>query len=219
VPAVLSWWTRDVAELSPGADPRLVESHGADLVGRLGEPHRRYHTSQHVLEMFRALGELEEAGALGSRDCALARVAACFHDVVYDTDSAPGANERASAELAVRSLRALAFTSADVDVVRGLVLATQAHDLSRDQRDQLGAAFHDADLWILSSPAPRYAEYTAQVREEYAAVPDEAFRAGRAAILRPFLDRRSIYATGHARAEWEPRAREQLAREICALES
>ena len=41
----------------------------------------------------------------------------------------------------------------------------------------------------------RYDEYTVQVREEYAAVPDDVFASARAAILRPFIDRESIYAT------------------------
>jgi predicted metal-dependent HD superfamily phosphohydrolase len=216
VPAVLSWWSRDVAELSPAAASDTVAGIGADLVSRLGEPHRRYHTSQHVIEMFRALGELEGSGALSGRECALARVAACFHDAVYRIDAPPGANERASSELAVECLRSLSFPPHDVDRVRDLVLATHTHDLVPHA---LGAAFHDADLWILSSPTERYAEYTAQVREEYAAVPEDAFRTGRTAILRPFLGRESIYATRHARAVWEPRAREQLAREICALEA
>jgi predicted metal-dependent HD superfamily phosphohydrolase len=216
VPAVLSWWTRDIAELSPGADPDIVESLGADLVARLGEPHRRYHTSQHVIEMFRALEQLEEAAQLGPRECTLARVAACFHDAVYRTDSEPGDNERRSAELAERDLRRLRVSEGDIAVVRDLILATRTHDAAPDR---LSAAFVDADLWILSSPAHRYAEYAAQVREEYAAVPGPAFRAGRAAVLRPFLERPSIYTTAHARTEWEPRAREQLAREIQSLQA
>src|SRR5262245_15511655 len=103
----MSWWTRDVAELSPRADPAQVEVVGADLVRRLGEPHRRYHTSQHVLEMFHALVELETAAELNARECALARVASCFHDAVYRIDSAPGANEQASADLAALGLRSL----------------------------------------------------------------------------------------------------------------
>ena len=57
------------------------------------------------------------------------------------------------------------------------------------------------------------------MREEYAEVPEEAFRAGRAAVLRPFLERESIYATDLARREWEPQARDQLAAEIRVLQA
>jgi predicted metal-dependent HD superfamily phosphohydrolase len=104
--------------------------------------------------------------------------------------------------------------AADVEAVRDLVRATTDHDLAAGG---LAAAFHDADLWILSAPAERYAEYTRQVREEYAAVPEDAFRTGRAAVLRPFLERDAVYATWPAREQWEERARENLAAELASL--
>lgn len=81
----------------------------------------------------------------------------------------------------------------------------------------LGAAFHDADLWILSALPERFDEYCAQVRAEYAAVPDEAFAAGRTAVLLPFLRRDTVYATRHARRVWNERARLNLARELSRL--
>ena len=216
MPALLTWWKLDVAELSPAAHSDAVEAIGADLARRLAQPHRRYHTAQHVVEMFWALEDLERADLLTAREAALARVAACFHDAVYRPLSEPGDNERESAELSARSLRPLGLPDADIETVTSLVLATQAHELAGER---LAAAFHDADLWILSAPPQRYAEYTAQVREEYAEVPEEAFRAGRAAVLRPFLERESIYATDLARREWEPQAREQLAAEIRGLQA
>jgi predicted metal-dependent HD superfamily phosphohydrolase len=212
----MTWWRLDVAELAPHAHGDAVDAIGADLSRRLAEPHRRYHTGHHVVEMFWALEELERGTAISAREGTLARIAACFHDAVYDPRTPPGDNERASAELATHSLRTLGLARADIEAVHALVLATQTHDLVGVG---LGAAFHDADLWIFSAPWERYVEYTAQVREEYAAVPDDAFRTGRAAILRPFLEREAIYATDLARTEWEPRAREQLAREIHALQA
>ena len=79
------------------------------------------------------------------------------------------------------------------------------------------AAFHDADLWILSATQERFDEYCAQVREEYAAVPDDAFAAGRTRVLQPFLRRDTVYATRHARRAWNDRARLNLARELSRL--
>jgi predicted metal-dependent HD superfamily phosphohydrolase len=137
-----------------------------------------------------------------------------FHDAVYDPAATGGDNERASAELAAKDLHALGLADEDVATVRDLVVATTDHDLVLEG---LAAAFHDADLWILSAPEDRYAQYTEQVREEYAAVPDAAFRTGRAAVLRPFLERDSVYATDFAREAWEDRARHNLARELATL--
>lgn len=211
---MITWWTLDVADLAPGAHSDAVHAVGADLLGRLGEEHRRYHNARHVLEMFWALEDLEQAGVVTARQAALARIAAWFHDAVYDTTSSGGENELDSAALAVRDLSALGFPAQDVETVRDLVLSTHDHELTGTP---LAAAFHDADLWILSSPPGRYEEYTAQVRDEYAAVPDDVFRAARASILRPFLDRETIYATEFARESWEDAARANLAAELGVL--
>jgi predicted metal-dependent HD superfamily phosphohydrolase len=63
----------------------------------------------------------------------------------------------------------------------------------------------------------RFDEYCTQVREEYAHVPAAAYASARARVLRPFLVRDHVYRTAHARAEWEPSARENLARELTRL--
>lgn len=215
MPALATWWKLDLAELAPRAPESTVSAVGADLVKRLDEPHRHYHTTSHLLEMFWALEDLEDARAITPRDACLARVASWFHDAVYDPAAAPGGNEEASADLAYQQLMALGLRRQDVATVRDLILATEQHDLPIEA---LPAAFHDADLWILSSPADRYAEYVRQVRMEYAAVPEPAFIAGRAAILRPFLARESIYATRTARDRWENAARDNLSTELSALQ-
>ena len=48
-------------------------------------------------------------------------------------------------------------------------------------------------------------------------MPDDVFRAARASILRPFLDRETIYATDFARESWEDAARANLAAELGLL--
>ncbi|NNM46831.1 HD domain-containing protein [Knoellia koreensis] len=214
MPALITWWTLDLRELAPQAHSDAVQAVGADLLRRWTEPHRRYHTTTHLVEVFWALEDLEQAGVVDTRDAALGRLVGWFHDAVYDPAAALGDNETASAALASRDLHALGLKDSDVETVRDLILATERHDLAPDG---LATAFHDADLWILSAPPERYAAYTEQVREEYAAVPDDAFRAGRAAILRPFLDRDTIYATDLARDTWESQARANLAAELTAL--
>jgi predicted metal-dependent HD superfamily phosphohydrolase len=215
VPALQTWWRLDLRELAPEAHTDAVEAVGADLRRRLAEGHRAYHTERHLLEMVLALDELEEHGELGHREGALARVAAWFHDAVYDPRAAPGANEADSAELAVRVLASLGLDPDDVATVNALVLATTEHHLPADAG--LAAAFHDADLWILSAPEDRFDEYCEQVREEYAHVPDVDFATGRAAVLEPLLRRDHLYATRHARREWGDPARVNLGRELARL--
>lgn len=109
----------------------------------------------------------------------------------------------------------LAFGAEDIEAIARLILLTARHDAEATQ--PLDAAFHDADLWILSAPTERFDGYCDQVREEYAHVPEAAYRRGRAAILRPLLRRDRIYRSDHALKGWERPARVNLGRELSRL--
>jgi predicted metal-dependent HD superfamily phosphohydrolase len=218
MPALITWWSRDLAAVAAAADAGAALDAGADLLRRWDEPHRRYHTTLHLVEMFRALEELEDVEEISAREGAVGRLAAWFHDAVYAIDEAadsPGSNEAASAELARGALSRLGCSSADVATVAGLVDDTVAHEVAASTG--LRAAFHDADLWVLGAEPGRFDAYCAQVREEYAAVPEAAYALGRRAVLEPFLQRPQVYATAHAREQWEPAARTNLARELSRL--
>ena len=104
MPALITWWKLDLADLAPGAHHDAVLAIGTDLLRRWTEPHRRYHSTRHLVEVFWALEDLEEAREVTAREAALGRLAGWFHDAVYDPTAAAGANELASADLAVRDL-------------------------------------------------------------------------------------------------------------------
>jgi predicted metal-dependent HD superfamily phosphohydrolase len=97
--------------------------------------------------------------------------------------------------------------------VVALIDATR-HDATPGDAD--ACALVDIDLGILGASAERYARYEDEVRREYAWVPEPAFRAGLAAILRGFLARPRIYATD-AFARLEAPARANLAGAIARL--
>ncbi|KGN36635.1 HD domain-containing protein [Knoellia subterranea] len=191
----------------------LVSTH-EDLVRRWSEPHRGYHDLQHLDEVIDALDELRGTAIDLDQDWAATVFAAWFHDAVYDP-ATPSDNERLSAELAREALSQNGIEESAVDLVVALVDATVAHDVL-ETRGPL-AAFHDADLWILSAPVDRFDRYCADVRQEYVVVPDDAYASGRSAILEPFLARDTIYRTAWARQHWEPRARTNLSRELSRL--
>lgn len=215
MPALISWWSADCAALAPAAAPDAVYAAGADLLQRWREPQRRYHTTRHLVEMFWALEELGEAGELDGRHERTARIAAWGHDAVYSV-SAPQGNEAASAEVIGRALAELGFDAATRADVARLVRASERHELPAPC-ERLDAAFHDADLWILAAEIDRFEEYCAQIRAEYAHVPDAVYASARRAILEPFLTRDRLYATAHAHTHWTPLARANLARELDRL--
>ncbi|GLY84662.1 HD domain-containing protein [Actinoallomurus iriomotensis] len=187
------------------------EALGAELLRRYAEPHRRYHTTEHLAEVLDHVDELAGEAA----DADTVRLAAWFHDAVYDPMR--GDNEERSAVLAERMLADTDLPAATVAEVARLVRLTATHDPAEDDRD--GAVLCDADLAVLAAPPDRYAAYAAAVREEYAAVPDEAFRAGRAEILRALLALPALYRTAPARERWDAAARHNVETELMLLES
>ena len=184
---------------------------GVDLVRRYGEPHRRYHDTRHLAEVLDAVDEL----SVHADDLDAVRLAAWFHDAAYDVAAPAGANERASADLAASALAQLGHPAPRVAHVARLVRLTATHDPAPDDGD--GQVLCDGDLWVLGADPRRYGQYAADVRAEYAHVPEADFTAARAAVLGPLLDRESVYATAMARERWEHRARANVSEELTRL--
>ena len=202
---LLADWMRLMSGVvAPGADPVVVADAGRELLTRWSEPHRRYHDVEHLADV---LSIVDEFGAVAE-----VHLAAWYHDAVYDP-RAPD-NEEQSARLAVDRLNALAAGDRAGEVAR-LVRLTATHD--PEPGDVNGVLLCDADLAVLARPADRYDRYAAAIREEYAHVPDDAFRAGRAAVLRRLLDLPTLYRTPELRDRWEAAARANLRRELDAL--
>ena len=75
----------------------------------------------------------------------------------------------------------------------------------------------DLDLTILGQDPASYDRFERDVRTEYGWVPEEIFRARRAAILREFAGRPAIFHHASVRERYEQSARRNLARAIEAL--
>ena len=185
---------------------------GDELVARWAEPHRRYHTLDHLV---RVLDGVDEFGTY-TDDITAVRFAAWFHDAVYDGGAASADNEELSAQLAEAELPALGVPEARIAEVARLVRLTKGHAVS--DGDHNGAVLCDADLAILGSDAAAYSAYAQAIRQEYAEVPDEVFRPGRAAVLRGLLELPKLFRTPVAVKRYEDRARANLTAEIAELE-
>jgi predicted metal-dependent HD superfamily phosphohydrolase len=201
-----------------GADADMEEAIGAaglDLITRYNEPHRRYHSLQHLTEVLDLVDHL----AAEADDLDAVRLAAWFHDAVYESGAAHAeagvSNEEASARLAELVLPRLGEPAARVAEVARLVRLTEQH--SAEDGDRNAAVLFDADLAILAAEPARYEEYTQAVREEYREIPDELFRPGRAQILEALLAAPALYRTPSAHARLEPRARTNATAEIARL--
>ncbi|MFI6387005.1 metal-dependent phosphohydrolase [Nonomuraea sp. NPDC050540] len=190
------------------ADTPAAQALHAELVARWSEPHRRYHTLTHLRAVLAAVDDLADLAG----DPVAVRLAAWFHDAVYD--GRPGWDEERSAQMAQRRLPACGVPAERVAEVARLVRLTAAHDTLRDG-DANGAVLCDADLAVLGRPG--YEVYAADIRREYAHVPDELFAAGRSAVLERLLAVPNLYRTERARALWQERARHNMSAELAAL--
>lgn len=176
-------------------------------------PDRHYHGTAHIEAMLR----LFEANRAGLADPPTVEAAIWFHDAIYDSRRSD--NEARSAEFAAEKLAGHA-DDGRIARIQALILATATHELPEgvDEAARRDAAlFLDLDLSILGAAGDAYDAYEAGVRREYGWVDDAAWRAGRAAVLRKFLDRPAIFQTETFRQRYEKTARDNIARSMAAL--
>ena len=197
-------WSEAWSQLGAVAPDGLL----AELVARYSEAHRFYHTPQHLRECFTVLAP---ASHLASR-LAEVQIALWFHDAIYDTHADD--NEERSAHWAEQSLVAGGASADAAARVRELVLATKHNAVPEGADAKL---LVDVDLSILGAAEPRFAEYERQIRQEYAWVPEDDFRRGRARILASLRDRPTIYSTAWFATRLEERARENLSHSLREL--
>ena len=180
----------------------------AAVVAAWSEPHRRYHDLAHLAAV---LG-LVDALAPAADDADAVRLAAWYHDVVYDPRSAE--NEARSAGRARAGLRGLVDDERLAEVER-LVLLTAGHDPGPD--DANGAVLCDADLAVLAAPPKAYAAYASAVRVEYGHLSDADFTAGRIAVLEHLLALPALYRLPEDDERWTATARANLTAELGLL--
>jgi len=193
----------------PFALPAVCE---AALRAAYARPPRAYHTAAHVAEV---VGEYERvtdtAGWEHPRDVYWAILC---HDAIYEAGRPD--NEAKSAALARRLAGAwLRGAALDLDRVEALILLTARHgalDAGALGRD--AAHFVDCDMAILGAPPARFDAYDDAIAIEYAAVPRDAYRAGRRRFLASLLASARIFHSDLFHARLDGAARENLARAL-----
>lgn len=181
-----------------------------ELEAAYAEPHRRYHTRRHIEQ---CLALLDKVPDLMDSERQVLAWAIWWHDAVYDPQASD--NEARSAEMARRDLRDLGASIHAREEVARLIRLTAGHQVEAE--DRLGELLVSIDLAILGAPGADYDQYARDVRAEYAHVPDDAWRRGRAAVLERFLAAEQIFPDPGFRDSFEAQARANLQRELDAL--
>ncbi len=198
-------WNANWQALAPQPPPADLL---ALLCARYCEPHRHYHTLEHLNACLRHLAGMR---ALARQADAVA-LALWFHDAIYDIGASD--NERRSAEWARTALQDCGAAQETADQVHALIMVTR-HDQPPQSADQ--ELLLDVDLAILGAPPAVFDAYERQIVREYQSVESAAFRSNRRRILQGFLDRERIYHTRQFHELREAQARSNLGRSILAL--
>jgi predicted metal-dependent HD superfamily phosphohydrolase len=209
---------------------------------------RAYHNVNHVWELcelydkeLRPVYSQSASGVVPDDDVIF--LAAFFHDLVYD--STKGDNEERSAAAFVEFAQAATLPADVSDAVRRITLATKKHLEWKQEHvaalfaaaDSAAAAeqqkrriaqevlntqvFLDIDLAILGADAERYAEYSAEIRQEWRHIRDEDFCKGRLGFLAGMQARDAVdlFHTDAVKRLRAPRVAANIAWEVGMLKA
>lgn len=190
-----------VSRCAPEADDGRLYRVVAD---NYSEPHRRYHTLDHIRH---CLGQLDRARHLAADPDAI-ELAVWFHDVIYD----PTVDDN--------ELRSARFFDSQLGVhlpgeqaarVHRLIMATEYPSEPDDGDARLMV---DIDLSSFALPWEEFMHDTHAIQAEFAHVPEEQFIAGKLKFLESMLSRPRFYLTDYFHDRLEARARSNIERHI-----
>ena len=184
---------------------RIVSETFDELLRRYDADNRHYHDIRHIANLLNLLDNYKFLIA----DYDVLYFAIWFHDAIYDAWQSN--NEKKSADWATEVLKQTNFDPSRIEKVAQYINATKTHTSNGESDLNF---FLDFDLSILGAEETIYDVYTRQIREEFHLVPSFIYNRGRRKILRGFLDREAIYKTDAFRYQIEPKARENMQREL-----
>lgn len=172
---------------------------GRRLIRAWSAPERVYHGTTHLLACLNAWRRLN--GRARPEGLAL-----WFHDLIHHNQ--PGIDERASATAAATELSRIGVTSAEIDEISRLVLATIDHRPAVD--DDAAARVCDADLAVLGAAPSEYHASVIALRAEFGALDDDEWRGWRHHQVTALLERDRLFSTPMGAELWEVSARRNL---------
>lgn len=174
------------------------------------ERKRYYHNLKHINKVLYWLRQFSSGSP-----SALVRLAAFYHDAIYDTRESD--NEDKSALMAIADMRELGLPEQLGQDVAALIRATKGHKPLAGRLARESRIFLDADLSILGAAPSEYGRYAANIALEYDWFEPEAYRKGRSGVLKRFVERKQIFYTQKAISALDKSARSNLAREFKQL--
>ena len=197
-------WSR----CAPDGGPDPADGRFAALQRHYLEPHRRYHTAEHLNQ---CLVQLDAARQHMDHPDAV-ELAVWYHDAIYDVTA--GDNELQSARLFARHAAGILPASL-VETVHELIMVTAHCRVEPSTSDQ--DFMVDIDLSSFGLPWLEFLRDSVAVREESPHLSDEVFYAKQRKFLTTLLSREHFYFTAFFRERHEQRARDNVSRYLASL--
>lgn len=165
------------------------------------EPHRHYHTQQHLSECL----QLFDTYHYLAKNPLAVEFALWFHDAVYQPQRFD--NEQQSAIWAVTVLEQAEIAAPFIQQVYTLIMAT-AHQQAPQTEDE--KLLIDIDLGILAAVPARFAQYQQQIRAEYEWVAEAIYQEKRNQVLTHLYNNGDIFYHADIKTALESSARINL---------
>ena len=172
-----------------------------EFITRYSEPHRFYHTAQHIKY---CLNEYELVRK-HFEDSLMAKVGILYHDIIYNPLS--NTNEIESVDYAEHCglLNTAFYSSAAAKII--MATTHQQHNLSMDEK-----LVADIDIAGFGKSERIFRYNNELVRKEYPTIPEKEYAEGRIKVLSRFIKRPSIFLSPQFADRYERQARINLAR-------
>ncbi len=141
------------------------------IMDRWGEPHRYWHTPNHLNEMLEGIKDLYKDKKVSEREYNILMIAAIFHDIVYDTKR--NDNEEKSVEYMMSTFNkelidtkiSISDWRVDEDIIKitDVIMATKSHDST----EGLCKKFNKLDTWILDAPFIEMLDWENKIYKEF----------------------------------------------------
>lgn len=197
-------WMRTCEQMHVGYE--AAERWRLKLIESYSEPHRSYHTIDHIVQMFDHL----DKNIPDDEASPLLDVAVFFHDSVYITWS--DYNEEYSANYAHEFMRDVGCSVSVAELVSCLIMATKTHE--KPNSETIGRAlFHgiiESDLPILAAPMNDFVKYEDGISKEVAYLGRAKYLYNRIAFLMGLLERGYIYQSYWGNMFLDKKARDNI---------
>ena len=181
---------------SRGFNPDQAIEMGDNILALYNQPHRYYHNLDHIFYIFKLINKEK----LGIEDLFKLKVAALFHDVIYDPRSKTNEEDSAEYFKKIANSNKSWLSESDIEEISSMIMATKTHDVFNSHLEKLLCKF---DLMGFEESFGIVMMNGDNIFKEYQFVEFSDFKQGRKQILEKYKANSLISEKGKLNIQME----------------